>query len=234
MSEPVATVHAIRFPNESPEYRAARDELLRNEMLLRRQLEAVAVQRRALPLGGAVPEDYLFVEAGGGGAVPGREVRLSELFAPGKDTLVVYSFMYGPAMELPCPSCSSILDALDGQAPHVVDRTNLVAVAKSPAARIRAFAGQRGWRHLRLLSSAGNSYNRDYHGETAEGDQMPVLNVFTRRAGRIHHTYATELLFAPTDAGQDPRHVDLIWPLWNLIDVTPEGRDTGWDVKLWY
>ena len=135
-------------------------------------------------------------------------VRLSELFADGKDTLILYSFMYGPQMRQPCSSCTSILDGLDGEAPHVVDRVNLAAVAKSPPERLRAFARERGWRHLRLLSSAENGYNRDYHGETAGGDQLPALNVFLRRDGRIHHTYATELLFALTEPGQDGRHVD--------------------------
>ena len=234
MSDPSASVHSTRFPNESPEYRAARDELLRAELELRRQQEAAAAQRRALPLGGEVPEDYLFVEAGGDGAVAGREVRLSQLFAPGKDTLIVYSYMFGPAMESPCTSCTSILDGIDGEAPHVVDRTNLVVVAKSPPERIAGIARERGWRHMRLLSSAGNTYNRDYHGETANGDQMPALNVFTRRDGKVFHTYSTELLFAPSEPGQDGRHVDMIWPLWNLFDLTPEGRGTSWYPKLSY
>ena len=89
---------------------------------------------------------------------------------------------------------------------------------------IRAFAQQRGWRYLRLLSSAENSYNRDYHGENEGGSQIPILNLFRRDGNRIHHAYATELLFAPRDSGQDPRHVDTIWPLWNLLDFTPDGR----------
>jgi len=234
MSEPGETIHTTRFPNESVAYRSARNELLRAEMALRRQQEAVAAQRRALPLGGEVPEDYVFVEAGGDGTVAGREVRLSELFAPGKDTLIVYSYMFGPAMERPCTSCTSILDAIDGEAPHVVDRVSLAVVAKSPAERIAGIARERGWRHMRLLSSAGNTYNRDYHGETANGAQMPALNVFTRRDGKVFHAYATELLFAPPEAGQDGRHVDAIWPLWNLFDYTPEGRGEKWYPKLSY
>ncbi|HEV8238738.1 MAG TPA: DUF899 family protein [Thermoanaerobaculia bacterium] len=234
MSDSSANVHAIRFPNESPEYRTARDELLRAEMDLRRQQEAVAAQRRSLPLGGEVSEDYVFVEAGGDAAVAGREVRLSELFAPGKATLIVYSYMFGPAMERPCTSCTSILDGIDGEAPHVVDRVNLAVVAKSPPERIAALARERGWRHMRLLSSAGNSYNRDYQGENAKGAQMPALNVFSRRDGKVFHTYAAELLFAPSEPGQDGRHVDAIWPLWNLFDYTPEGRGEKWYPKLLY
>jgi predicted dithiol-disulfide oxidoreductase (DUF899 family) len=226
------TIHDTRFPNETPEYRSARDALLRSEMELRRQLEAVAAERRKLPLGGELKEDYVFEEADASGAP--RKVRFSELFAPGQDTLLVYSYMYGPEMDEPCTSCTSILDGLDGEAPHVRDKVSFAVVAKSPLARIREVARTRGWRNLRLLSSAGNSYNHDYHGEDAGGDQIPNLNVFVRRDGRIYHSYATELLFAPPEKGQDGRHVDLVWPLWNLFDYTPEGRGTDWYPKLSY
>ena len=105
---------------------------------------------------------------------------------------------------------------------------------KSPTARIRAHARDRGWRNLRLLSSANNTYNRDYHGEDERGSQLPALNVFTRSDGRIRHAYCTELLFAPSDPGQDARHVDMIWPLWNLFDFTREGRGTDWHPRLDY
>lgn len=226
------TIHEKRFPNETPEYRSARDALLRSEMELRRQLEAVAAERRKLPLGGEVKEDYVFEEADASGAP--RKVRLSELFAPGQDTLIVYSYMYGPEMDEPCTSCTSILDGLDGEAPHVRDKVSFAVVAKSPLARIREIARTRGWRHLRLLSSAGNSYNHDYHGEDAAGDQIPNLNVFVKRGGKVYHSYATELLFAPSERGQDGRHVDLVWPLWNLFDYTPEGRGTNWYPRLSY
>jgi predicted dithiol-disulfide oxidoreductase (DUF899 family) len=226
----------IRFPNESADYRARRNALLEAERGLRAQLEQVAVMRRSLPLGGQVREDYVFEEgppdlADAGSAKP---VHLSELFREGTDSLILYSFMYGPNMKQACASCTSILDGLDGGAPHVQQRTNLAVVAKSPLDRIRQFARGRGWRNLRLLSSATNTYNADYHGETAEGNQMPALNVFVRRDGRIHHTYCTELLYAPPEPEQDGRHVDLIWPLWNLFDMTPEGRGSKWNPRLAY
>ncbi len=224
--------HSVRYPGETPRYRAARDRLLDAERELRRHLEHVAGLRRKLPLAAPLAEDYAFETDGPDGSA--RSVRLSELFAPGKDSLIAYSFMYGPSMERPCPSCTCILDSLDGAARHVTQRTNLVVIAKSPMPRIRAFARERGWRNLRLVSSAGNSYNRDYHGEDANGGQWPALNVFVRRNGRVHHFYATELLFAPTERGQDPRHVDLIWPLWNLLDLTPEGRGKSWYPALDY
>jgi predicted dithiol-disulfide oxidoreductase (DUF899 family) len=187
-------------------------------------------------LNGAVPEDYIFEESArdSADASAARQVRMSELFEPGKETLVIYSFMYGPKMATPCPLCTSILDGLDGQAPHISQPVNFVVVAKSPLERIRAFARERGWRNLRLLSSDANAYNRGYQGETAAGEQIPSLNVFVRRDGRIHHVYNTELLFAPNEPGQDGRHVDLIWPLWNMFDFTPEGRGEKWRPKLSY
>lgn len=220
-------MHDIRFPGESAEYRGARNELLEAERILRRDVERVAAMRRALPLGGEVPQDYVF---------DGEEgpVRLSELFDGGKDSLIVYSYMFGPQMKQPCVMCTSILDALDGEAPHVMQRVNLAVVARSPIERIAGFARPRGWRNLRLLSSANNSYNRDYHGEDEKGAQMPNANVFVRRDGKVRHFYSTELLFEPAEPGQDGRHVDMFWPLWNLFDLTPEGRGTNWYPRLAY
>ena len=109
-----------------------------------------------------------------------------------------------------------------------------MVVAKLPIQRIRNVARERGWKNLHLLSSEGNTYNHDYQGENATGDQTPALNVFTRRDGKIYHTYNTELMFTVGEPGQDPRHVDLIWPIWNLLDFTPEGRGTDWRPKLRY
>ena len=228
--------HSIRFPNEDPAYRESRNQLLEAEIRLRRNLEEVAALRRTLPPGGEVREDYLFEEGGGdlNDTQTIRKTRLSELFTPGKDTLILYSYMFGPQMQSPCVSCTSILDGLNGTAPHVQQRVNFAVVAKSPIARIREVARTRGWKNLRLLSSATNTYNQDYQGENASGSQMPSLNVFVRRDGRIRHSYNTELLFAPSEPGQDGRHVDLIWPLWNLFDYTPEGRGTNWYPRLSY
>src|SRR5579859_1548578 len=176
-------LHTVRFPGESAAYRVARDRLLQAEIALRQQTEATAALRRALPLGGAIPVDYHFDDEGDTplDTDAERQTRLSDLFVDDKDTLVVYSFMFGPAMAAPCPSCSSILDALDGEMPHLRQRVNVAVVAKSPIQRIRHFARERGWRHLHLLSSEHNTYNADYQGETADGRQMPALNVFLRR-----------------------------------------------------
>ena len=217
----------VQFPGESPEYRAARDKLLAAERDLRRQVEEVARLRRELPLGGVVPEDYVFDEGA-------RSARLSELFRDGCNTLALYSYMFGPAMKQPCPMCTSFLDSLNGAAPHALQRVNLAVVAKSPIARIREFANQRGWHNLRLLSSAGNTYNRDYHAETADGGQLPLMSIFVKRDGRVHHSYSTELLFSQPEPGQNERHIDMMWPLWNLLDLTPEGRGTDWYPRLSY
>jgi len=229
-------VPKMRFPGESAAYRRARDELLKAEIKLRRDIENVAALRRRLPLGGAVLEDYVFEEgpADLADTATPRTVRLSELFTHEAASLVIYSYMYGPAMANPCPNCTSILDGLNAIAPHATQRINLAVVAKSPIERLRTFARTRGWRKLRLLSSANNSYNRDYYGENDEGGQRPNLNVFVKRNGRVHHVFATELMFAPAGPGMDQRHVDAIWPLWNLFDFTPEGRGANWYPKLSY
>jgi predicted dithiol-disulfide oxidoreductase (DUF899 family) len=225
---------AVRFPGETPAYRTARDGLLRAEEELRRQVETVAAARRRLPLGGPIPEDYVFEE----GALrleedsPPRPVRLSELFAPGKDALVLYSFMYGPKMDHACPMCSSFIDGLNGNARQLQERINVAVVAKSPIERIRAFARTRPWNNLRLLSSEKNGFNRAYHGEAEDGSQNSVIHVFVKRAGGVHHFYSSELAFGPADAGQNQRHIDAMWPLWNVLDLTPEGRGVDWFPRL--
>jgi predicted dithiol-disulfide oxidoreductase (DUF899 family) len=222
-------LHDARFPGESDAYRAARNELLEAEIALRRQTEAVAAQRRALPPGGPVPEDYVFAEG-----EDARPVRLSELFGD-KPTLLLYSYMYGPAMAQPCPMCTAMLDGLEGQAHHIGPRAAVAVVAASPIARLRALGQSRGWERLRLISSSDNSYSHDYHGEAADGSQHPMLNVFTRSAdGTVRHSYATELMFVPGDPGQNQRHIDPIWPLWNVLDLTPEGRGASTFPKLSY
>lgn len=228
-----APLSTVRFPGESAAYRRARDKLLQAERALRLQIEAVAAQRRRLPLGGAVPFDYVF-EQPSAGFGPGEPVKLSELFTLPDASLAIYSFMYGPAMTEPCPSCTSILDSLDGEAPHIMQRINLAVVAKSPISRVVDFAGSRGWQNLPLLSSADNSYNRDYHGESETGAQMPCLNIFVKRKGRVHHVWASEPLYGKTEPGMGHRHVDMIWPLWNILDYTPDGRGTSWHPKLSY
>jgi predicted dithiol-disulfide oxidoreductase (DUF899 family) len=241
----------MSFPGESTAYRAARDKLLQDEIELRRAMERVAVSRRALPTGGAVPQDYVFDEMDADGKV--MKVKFSELFAAGRNSLVIYNFMFprhpvdqrpGPdhgetakldLKDTPCPSCVAFLDQLEGAAPHVVQQTNLVIVAKTGAERLATFAKERGWRYLRLVSSAHNSFKRDYGAEMEDGHQQPMANVFHRDAdGVLRHFWSTEMLYAPTDPGQDQRHVGTLEPLWNILDLTPEGRPDDWDEQMSY
>jgi predicted dithiol-disulfide oxidoreductase (DUF899 family) len=240
----------ITFPGESSDYRAARDLLLAQEVELRRSMERVAAARRALPPGGVVPGNYVFRGAGDDGTPV--DVSLAELFAPGRASLVIYSFMFPrdpgdarpgpqggrtallPLAEGPCPSCVALLDQLDGAVQHAAPHINFAVVAKAPLERLLSFAAERRWRRLRLLSSAANTYNSDYHGETAEGHQRPMLNVFHRDGETIRHFWGSELFYAPTDPGQDPRHVGTLEPVWNLFDLTPEGRGTEWEEQLSY
>jgi predicted dithiol-disulfide oxidoreductase (DUF899 family) len=241
---------SVTFPNESSEYRAARSALLQMEIDLRRSMEAVAAARRAMPPGGLVSEDYEFDGLDSDGKP--QKVRLFELFAKGKNSLIIYNFMFprhpqdrrpgptkGPSAQLPledgpCPSCVALLDQLEGAAMHTEPLVNLVVIAKAPIDQVAAFARDRGWRQLRLLSAAHNTFKRDYHGETADGHQMPLLSVFHRSDREIRHFWSSELLYAPTEPRQDPRHVGTIEPLWNLLDLTPEGRIPDWEERLQY
>jgi predicted dithiol-disulfide oxidoreductase (DUF899 family) len=232
------SLHEVRFPGETDQYRRSRDELLKAEIDLRRQIEAVAAQRRKLPLGGIVPRDYTF-EEWDAGINAARPVRLSELFEEGKDTLFLYSHMFIPGkaglpLEEGCPSCTSIIGAIDGEVPDITQRINFAVIARVPIERFRAHAKSRGWRHARLLSSARNTYNRDYRAETTDGSQHPMATVFARRDGKIHHFWSSELYLVTPDPGQDMRHVDFMWPLWLMLDRTPEGRGADWRPELDY
>jgi predicted dithiol-disulfide oxidoreductase (DUF899 family) len=231
------TLHATRFPAETAEYRAARDRLLEAEVALRANTEAVAAQRRSLPLGGEILKDYVF-DRWDANEYDVRKVRLSELFAPGTDTLFLYSFMFNPGLkgaplEVGCPSCTSIIDAVDGAARHLTQRISFAVEGKTSIERFEAHARTRGWRHARLLSSAGNTYRHDYNCEQSDADQWPIATVFVRRDGRIHHWWSSELFYIPPEAGMDMRHVDFMWPMWAIFDATPAGRG-DWSPELTY
>lgn len=210
--------------NESTEYRQARDALLAEEIELRRHIVRVAEQRRALPRGGEVTKDYRF---------EGKEgsVGFADLFGD-KQTLVVYSFMYGPQRKEGCPMCSSQMSAWDGIAPHVEQRAAFVMTARSPLERIVAFAKQRGWENLKLYADPSGAYTRDY--VSAEDADMPAYNVFTRKDGTIRHFWRTEGGKETADPGQDSHDAPDMSALWTLLDTTPEGRGTQWYPKLDY
>lgn len=212
---------------------------------MRRAMESVAAARRALPAGGLVPRDYVFQGADG-------DVRLSELFTGDNDTLVVYHYMFprdfdddrpgpttGASAELPlgagpCPSCTALLDQLDGAIEHMAPHLDFVAIAKAPVAHLRTFAAERGWRRLRLLSCAGTTFSRDYHAERADGGPSPLLNVFHRDGTAIRHFWGSELFYEPSEPDQEPRHVGTIEPMWNIFDLTPRGRGSDWAEQLSY
>ena len=216
----------VRFPNENAEYRRAREALLAEEIELRRHIERVAQQRRALPPGGPVVKDYPFVGERG-------PVRFADLFGD-KQTLAIYSFMYGPQRARPCPMCTSLLSAWDGEARDVEQRIALAVVARSPLERLVAFKNERGWRNLRLFSDTSGEYSRDYHALTADGGDDAAFNVFTRRDGAIRHFWGGEMGRDNSDPGQDPRGAPDLMPIWTILDNTPEGRGTDWYPKLDY
>jgi predicted dithiol-disulfide oxidoreductase (DUF899 family) len=239
----------VAFPNESTEYRDARHRLLEQEIALRQQMEAVAAARRALPPGGEIPENYVFQERGADGTP--TAVRMSELFSPEKNSLLIYTFMFPrhpgdkrpgptsaalrdlPLEQAPCPSCTALLDQLDPAMRHAGQHLNFVAAADAPVEQLTAYADERGWRTLRLLSNAGNSYRQDYNADH-EGSAMPMLNVFHRNGATIRHHWGTELFWAESEPGQDPRHVGALEPLWNLLDLIPEGRPADWEEQMYY
>ncbi len=222
----------MNWPNETEEYRHARDELLQAEIELRRQEETVAAMRRALPVGGEVTGDYVFES-------PSGPVTFAELFANGKDTLYLYNFMFipgerGAPLEVACPSCTSIIDAMDGAFRHLLDRVDVAVVAKAPIEQFAAWGSERSWRFTPLYSSSRTTFNADYHAESDEGGQLPIAHVFTRGDGRIYHRWSSELFQARPEPGQHPRHVDYMWPIWKVLDLTPDGRGSDWHPRYGY
>jgi predicted dithiol-disulfide oxidoreductase (DUF899 family) len=235
---------SARFPNETHDYRVARNALLEREIALRREMEAVATELRMLPAGGAIPEDYVFDAIGTGGLA--EQIKLSELFRDG-DSLMIYHYMFPrhsqdrrpgpsqgtiaelPLVEGPCPSCTALIDQWDGAMPHFEGLGgNLVIVARAPIAQLATFAQERGWKHVRLISASANSFRRDYGGDGPDGEPVPIMTVFKRWAdGAIRLHWASELIFAAADPGQDPRHLGTVEPLWTLFDLTPAGRPTA-------
>jgi predicted dithiol-disulfide oxidoreductase (DUF899 family) len=222
----LANASAVRFPNESDEYRRARTALLAEEIELRRHIERVAEQRRALPPGGEVRKVYGFVGENG-------RASFADLFA-GKDTLVVYNYMFGPQREKPCPMCTSLLGAWDGEVPDIVQRVALAVIARSPIERLVAFKRQRGWHYLPLFCDTTGEFSRDYHALIKGDEEVPAFNVFTRQSGTIRHFWGGEMTGASADPGQDPRGAPDLMPIWTILDVTPEGRGTDWYPKLSY
>jgi len=213
------------YPHDSAEYRRARTALLAEEIELRRHIERVAEQRRALPPGGEAP-DYRFEDENG------RTVGWAELFGR-HDTLLTYFWMYGPQRGRPCPMCTAFLGALDIPARDLMQRVAVAVLGRSPVARQLAFARERGWRYLKFYATVGDDFARDYRGLAPDGSEWPALDVWVRREGRVRHFWGSEL-GGTSDPGQDPRGAPDPTPLWNLLDLTPAGRGTDWYPALEY
>ena len=222
----LARDNPVRIPNESAEYRAARTALLADEIELRRHIERVAARRRALPPGGKVTGDYRFQGEEG-------RVDFAGLFGS-KPTLALYSYMFGPQRERPCPMCTNLLGAWEGNAADIGQRISLAVVARSPIERLIAWKRERGWKNIRLYTDLDGDYSRDYFGLLPDGAEIPALNVFTRRDGTIRHFWSGEMAGATADPGQDPRGAPDPAPLWMVLDCTPEGRGRDWYPKLSY
>jgi predicted dithiol-disulfide oxidoreductase (DUF899 family) len=220
----LATRNKTRFPNESDEYRRARTALLAEEIELRRHIERVAEQRRSLPPGGVVTQTSRFEGEEGSAS-------FGDLFGD-KQTLAIYSYMFGPAREQPCPMCTSFMSTWEGKLPDVEQRIAFVFVARSPIARLIAAKKARGWTQHRIYSDPSGEFTRDY--VSAADADAPGYNVFTRRDGSIRHFWAGEMGPSTADPGQDPRGAPDIDPLWTILDTTPDGRGKDWYPSLNY
>src|SRR6476620_9329762 len=220
----LARANTTRIPNESAEYRRAREQLLAEEIELRRHIERVAELRRALPPGGAVTKNYSF-EGEGGNAT------LQDLFG-NKQTLVIYSYMFGPQREKPCPMCTSFMGTWEAKLPDLERRITFVFVARSPIARLIEAKKARGWTRHRIYSDPSGDYTREYVSK--EDADAPGYSVFTRRDGTVRHFWSGQMGQGTADPGQDPRGAPDLDPLWTVLDTTPEGRGRDWFPSLSY
>ena len=209
------------FPNENPDYRAARDALLAEEIDLRHQIEKVSALRRSLPLGGALKEDYVFQN------LAGEDVRLSELFSEKSPDLLIYSFMYKPGGRA-CPVCTSLLDGLNGSTPHIKQNLNFVVTAKASVEELNAWANSRNWSNLALFSTGRTTFNLDYNAEDDNGRQLMMMNVFRKSDQGIFHAWSYEIMNPPRADEQNCRQRDQIWPLLSIFELTLDRRPGDW------
>lgn len=214
------TYRQTNLPKESAEYLMKRDELRRAEIELMRQREHVAELRRQLPKGATV-QDYEFLDAGD---EPVTRVRLSELFTAPDRSLVIYHFMFGKKQTRACPMCTAWIDGFNGVAHHLAQNVDLAIVAAADPSTLRAFARERGWDKLRLLSAGENTFKYDLSSEDRDGGQDSTISVFTRdNDATLRHFYSVHPRLAP-DIKE--RGIDEYTPIWNVLDLTPHGRET--------
>ena len=220
------TYRQTNLPNESAEYLSAREVLRHAEIELMKQRERAAELRRALPKGATI-QDYVFLEgptALDAGDEPIKTVRLSELFTAPNRALVIYHFMFGKKQVNPCPMCTAWLDCFNGIAHHLAQNIDVAVVAAADPAAVRAHARKRGWDRLRLLSASTNTFKYDLGSEDREGQQDSTISVFTRDAdGTLRHFYSVHPRLATTIK---ERGIDEYNPIWNILDLTPQGRGT--------
>ena len=213
------TYRQTNLPNESAEYLAKREELRQAEIELMQQRERVAELRRGLPKGATV-QDYEFLDSD----EPVTRVRLSELFTAPDRSLVIYHFMFGKKQTKACPMCTAWIDAFNGVAHHLAQNVDLAIVAAADPSTLRAFARDRGWDKLRLLSAGESTFKYDLGSEDREGGQDSTISVFTRESdGTLRHFYSCHPWL-----GEDikERGIDELNPIWNVMDLTPQGRGT--------
>ncbi|MEU4999999.1 DUF899 family protein [Streptomyces sp. NPDC021622] len=218
-----AMLRQTRLAGESAEYLDAREELRLAEIDLMRHREEVAARRRALPQGPSV--DYVFVEGPAdldAGDTPVREVALSELFTAADRPLIVYHFMYGKLQTDPCPMCTLWIDGFNGVAHHIARNADFVIAAAADLPTLRQHARNRGWHRLRLLSCGGSTFKYDLGSEDKDGEQDSTVSVFTRDGdGTVRHCYSAHPRMADDI---DERGIDLLAPVWHLLDLTSQGR----------
>ena len=214
------------FPNESSAYRDARTKLLAEEIELRRHIQRVAQMRRALPPGGEA-KDYRFVGS------DGKERRFIDLFGE-HDTLFTYYWMYGPERERPCPMCTSFVGSLDIPAPDIEQRVAMVVLSRSPVSRQLEFARERGWRNLKFYQTVGDEFARDYRALQDDGSEGAIVAVWKRDGDKVRLFWAAEGGPETADPGFDPHLAPDPTPLWNILDMTPDGRAADWYPKLEY
>lgn len=222
-----------RLAGETQEYLAAREELRLAEIDLMRQREKVAAQRRALPEGPPV-DDYVFIEGPADlddGDTPIRETTLSGLFTAPQRPLIVYHLMYGKRQADPCPMCTLWIDGFNGIAHHIARNADFAIAAAADPSALRQHARNRGWHRLRLLSCGDNTFKQDLGSEDKDGEQDSTISVFTRDGeGTIRHFYSAHPRMADDI---DQRGIDLLAPVWHLLDLTPQGRG-DWYPNLAY
>jgi predicted dithiol-disulfide oxidoreductase (DUF899 family) len=223
----LASKRRPQFPDESEAYRAARQALLANEIEFRRHMTRLGEQRQALPPGPLIEKNYRFKDENA------LEVGLVDLFGD-KNTLVTYFWMYGPQRERPCPMCTNLLGALNGNAQDIKQRVALKILGRSSVERQFAFARERGWRDLNFIQTIGDDYANDLNILHPNGDEYPALVVFKREGQQVRLFWASEMSKEMADPGQDPRDAPDLASLWSVLDLTPEGRGTDWYPKLNY